>query len=86
MKVGSSSAVYLDCPFISNPPPSSLEWKKGSAILQSGGRYTIFENNGTLLISNLKLSDSDNYTCSVSNQFGRDVGVVLSIEVIGEMN
>ena len=84
MNVGTSKEAYLSCPFISNPAPSSVEWRQGSTLLQSGGKYTVFENNGTLRISNPDATDAGTYTCSVFNQFGSDRGRMLRVLVIGE--
>ena len=61
-----------------------MEWRQGSTLLQSGGKYTIFKNNGTLHISNLDVTDAGTYTCSVSNQFGID-SQTFNLQVLGEL-
>lgn len=65
---------YLNCPFISNPPPTSVQWKKGSSPVQSGEEYQIFNHNGTLLISSLESAESEfvSFTCYISNKYGSD--------------
>ena len=65
---------YLNCPFISNPPPTNVQWKKGSTPLQSGEQYQIFSHNGTLIIYSLESTESElvSFTCYISNKYGSD--------------
>ncbi|XP_008293095.1 immunoglobulin superfamily containing leucine-rich repeat protein 2-like [Stegastes partitus] len=51
--------------------------------LMSHGSVKVF-NNGTLLISKLRKEDGGNYSCSATNEFGRDEDSVL-VEVVASL-
>ncbi len=59
---------------VGNPLPSS-DWSTNNGVINNGGRFTI-SNIVQLLISPLILSDSNNYTNTLSNNVN---GTVLSI-------
>ena len=65
---------YLNCPFVSNPPPMNVQWMKGSNLVQSGEQYQIFHHNGTLFISSLESTESElvSFTCYITNEYGSD--------------
>ena len=81
------SGGVLNCPFLSNPPPTSVEWKKGSNPVQSGEQYHTFNNNGTLLISSLESVESDlvAFTCYIVNKYGSD-NRTFNMMLIGEFD
>ena len=72
--MGKLTGGYLNCPFLSNPPPTSVQWKEGSNPVYSGDQYKIFSENGTLFISNLESAEWEiiSFTCSIINKYGND--------------
>lgn len=62
----------LACVSVGQPEPRR-EWFKGDHPLSigAGHNYHILES-GEMVLSNLQLSDSGNYTCQVENQLGAD--------------
>lgn len=74
----------LDCPHVSNPPTSSVQWLKGNQdLLLEEDKYTTFEN-GSLLILNLMNDDNGNYTCRVQNIRGMDQAT-YRVQVISKL-
>ena len=82
LRVAKSSNVYLHCPFISNPPATTVVWMIESTLL-SGNRYEFFDNNGTLRISDSDTADSTNFTCKIFNNFGSE-NRTFNLLVLGE--
>ena len=76
---------YLNCPFISNPPPTNVQWMKGSSPVQSGEEYQIFSHNGTLFISSLESAESElvSFTCYIANKYGSD-NRTFNMHLVGE--
>ncbi len=63
------SSVYFDCSSIGLPAPS-IRWLKNGQII-SEEDYGLIGNIMQLNLNNLRVGDSGNYTCQVSNQFGK---------------
>ncbi|XP_067234432.1 obscurin isoform X13 [Chanodichthys erythropterus] len=57
------SSVTLSCEL--SKPGISVQWKKGSCVIQSGGKYTIRQiaSKVELKITDLKREDEGDYTC-----------------------
>ena len=66
---------------VGNPSPSS-DWSTDDGVITNGGRF----NNsipGQLLISSLILSDSNNYTITLTNTVnGDDLSITNNIELM----
>ena len=84
-KVTGGYLSKLSCPFISNPPPTNVQWMKGSSPVQSGEEYQIFSHNGTLFISSLESAESElvSFTCYIANKYGSD-NRRFNMHLIGE--
>ena len=85
VRMSKISGGYLNCPFVSNPPPTNVQWKRGSHPVQSGEHYEVYSNNGTLFISNLKSVESEliSFTCYIANKYGSD-NRTFNMLLIGE--
>lgn len=42
-------------------------------------------SNGSLVINNIKKSDEGSYSCSISNNIGKDIHKLVTLTVIGKM-
>lgn len=64
------SSVTLSCQAVGAP---RREWLRGDQIIKSGAnRNQQLLDTGELILSNLQLPDSGNYTCQVDNGQGSD--------------
>ncbi|KAK3581415.1 hypothetical protein CHS0354_016277 [Potamilus streckersoni] len=57
--------AFLHCQAQGNPQPR-ISWTKKNELIQSGGRFNVFEN-GTLLIAHTQPEDIDFYVCRAEN-------------------
>ena len=62
------SSVTLQCEL--SKPRVPVEWRKGTQVLQSGGRYFIRQTGSSveLKITDLKPEDAGEYTCLCGDQ------------------
>ncbi|XP_076826396.1 obscurin [Brachyhypopomus gauderio] len=62
------SSVTLHCEL--SKPGVPVEWRKGTQVIQSGGKYLIKQTGSTveLKITDLKPEDADQYTCMCGDQ------------------
>lgn len=64
------STVSLSCTAVGKP---KREWYKGEISLRQGGLHNVqLLESGDLIMSNLQISDSGNYSCQVDNGVGTD--------------
>ena len=76
--------VSVDCPYLSNPHGDVVWEEAGQELSVDGSKYGIF-TNGSLLLRNLVLNDSGNYTCRVYNRLGDD-RMIYTLLIIGRYN
>ncbi|XP_026500801.2 peroxidasin [Vanessa tameamea] len=73
------TSVQLPCEYESEPP-ANVEWRKNGNRILPNDRITI-SLIGSLIISNINLSDAGSYECSVYNEYGRDTAsIFLSVK------
>lgn len=65
----------------SGVPNPTISWRKGSNVVQAGGRVTLSGNQ--LLINDVDTIDSGTYTCVASNPAGSDTASA-ELNVIGK--
>ncbi|KAL5285204.1 PRTG.2 family protein [Megaselia abdita] len=63
------TSIILDCPFTSIPK-ANITWTFGDSGKISDNRFLKF-SNGSLLIKNIKQSNSGRYTCKAENLYAR---------------
>lgn len=62
-------SITLSCASVGQP---KYEWQRDDQLILKGGVNRKILDSGDLLLSNLQLSDSGNYTCQVDNGYGSD--------------
>ncbi|XP_053409115.1 uncharacterized protein LOC123561484 isoform X2 [Mercenaria mercenaria] len=71
----------LDCPVDANPPAYSILWTKNGMVLQpTTSRLTVL-GNGTLVVSQVAMSDSGNYRCTAISSIGNGESDIVQVEV-----
>ncbi|VDO66028.1 unnamed protein product [Haemonchus placei] len=67
-RVPEGSTVQLHCVAPESDPKAQLTWiKDGVELEKSADSNVIYGNDGSLIISAARLSDSGNYTCEAVN-------------------
>ena len=67
---------------VGNPSPSS-DWSTDDEVITNGGRFNTSISGQLLLISSLILSDSNNYTITLTNTVnGDDLSITNNIELM----
>lgn len=74
----------LDCPVDANPPPYDILWTKNGLVLRPTSRLIVM-GNGTLVVSNITMSDSGNYRCTAISSIGNGESEIVQVEVKGKM-
>lgn len=69
MDIMNGSSLILKC-ISSGLPPPELTWTRGIEDLIDDDKYDISKQ--TLTINNVQFEDSDEYTCTATNQAGQD--------------
>ncbi|KAM3729101.1 Hemicentin-2 [Dirofilaria immitis] len=64
-------SIYLECPVAGIPHPSVIWYKGDIPILTDDDRFVIEQNNQTLGIKEVKMSDQGQFVCVVENKGGR---------------
>lgn len=72
--LGTGMRAAVTCVISSGDPPFKFSWHKDGSSLLGNNRvsFTNHEFMSALVISDLGPDDNGNYTCSVSNDAGRD--------------
>lgn len=71
LKSGDRTAVFCQA---SGSLPLTFEWYKNGALVKENERLKIIKNeeDASLKFKSVSPSDSGNYTCSASNNYGED--------------
>jgi hypothetical protein len=56
-----------------------LKWRRNGEPLVTGGNIVVFPETGELVISDMQISDSGNYTCEICSYAGSDNETVVVI-------
>ncbi|MEI9960504.1 MAG: immunoglobulin domain-containing protein [Limisphaerales bacterium] len=65
----------------SGTEPLSYQWLKGTTVLENTGNVS-GANTGNLSVSSLSASDSDSYTCVITNDYGSVTSAVVNLSVV----
>jgi len=76
-----NTSITIRCP-ISGVPTPTATWTKGNQEITNGDRYTV-QDDGSLLISEVKEEDSARYTCTADSVTGRD-SASSTVRIIGK--
>ena len=77
-----SSKLKLLCSLFEGTKPVRFQWKHNQNILLNSASRIVIENSeddSVLQITDLKASDSGNYSCSAENSFGNDIQTSILI-------
>ncbi|VDN03059.1 unnamed protein product [Thelazia callipaeda] len=77
----SGKSIYLECPVTGIPQPSVIWYKNERPITIDDDRLFIEQNNQTLGIKKVKVSDQGQYLCVAENKGGR-VEQIFNLEVL----
>ena len=76
--------AILPCPVDSNPN-ATFEWRVGMNMAEmQGSKYQVDPTDGTLIITQLRISDSNTYHCIATNYLSSDIATTTII-VEGKM-
>ncbi|XP_060590949.1 uncharacterized protein LOC132745946 isoform X3 [Ruditapes philippinarum] len=70
----------LLCPVDANPPAYSILWTKNGMVIKTTSRLTVM-GNGTLVVSQVAMSDSGNYRCTAISSIGNGESEIVQVEV-----
>ena len=71
--------AILPCPVDSNPY-ATFEWRLGMNMAElQGSKYQVDPNDGTLTITQLRISDSNVYHCIATNYLSSDIATTTVI-------
>ena len=81
IKIGTTGKIVLG---VSGYPKPTIEWKKGSKVLQpsSDSHYTL-QTDGSLSVINVKPEDQGNYTYEIK-QRGYTKNGVIEVYAVGK--
>lgn len=65
-------SVGVMCMIMNGQPPFKFEWQKDGRYLKDSSKINILEKASSLSIDPVLKSSAGNYTCSVTNSFGRN--------------
>ena len=71
-----SSKLKIHCSLFDGTKPVRFQWKHNDHIILNSASRIVIENSeddSVLKITDLKASDSGNYSCSAENSFGIDI-------------
>nr|XP_022920801.1 Down syndrome cell adhesion molecule-like protein Dscam2 isoform X2 [Onthophagus taurus] len=71
--------IKLPCKKVGIPAPAVV-WRVNDLPLEIGGRRSITPNS-TLIIKDVQSVDQANYSCSVANEYGKDI-IVYSLRIL----
>lgn len=69
VKIGKTVGVM--CTVMDGQPPFKFLWEKDGSVLKNGVNINILEKVSSLSVDPVVKTSSGNYTCIVSNSFGR---------------
>ena len=73
LNISSGTDLTIQCPYESSLP-ASAQWRKDGAPIPAS-------NSSTLIVSNVNIMDSGNYTCHISNAVGMESSLNVSVLV-----
>ncbi|XP_033647370.1 leucine-rich repeats and immunoglobulin-like domains protein 3 [Asterias rubens] len=77
--VQSGEAAVIECKVTGSPRPR-IAWTKDKEAFEVDDGHLLTDNNGLLIIKNVRMEDDGVYTCEVSNKVGVEKGsAVLSV-------
>lgn len=77
------SDVTIDCSARGNPEPQ-ISWTQNTDTISSNIRSRLL-NNGSLYITNVRISDAGRYECSASNII-QTISSAANLRVLGQLS
>lgn len=79
VKVAVNTDVGLPCVAVGHPKPTISWYFKRIRIIKRRRRSVPYNNEGKLILSNVRLNDAGAYNCSAVNQYGSDWNLVTLV-------